>query len=81
MNPYLAAVLAIVALAGPPVGYVFYESILSPDDWVYQGSSQWKDGGVHGVPGPIAGAGLPMAVVIGGGAYWAASRRRSAKSN
>jgi hypothetical protein len=80
VSPYLAAVLAIVALAGAPVGYVFYESVLSPDTWVYQGNNQWKDGGVYGAPGPIAGAGLPVAfVVAGGAAYWAARRRRTAK--
>lgn len=44
---------------------------MSPDTWVYQGSNQWKDGGVYGAPGPIAGAGLPVAFVIAGGAgYW-----------
>jgi hypothetical protein len=75
MSPYLAAVLAIIALAGPPVGYVVYESILSPDDWVYQGGGQWKDGGMHGAPGPIAGAGLPV-LLFGGGIYWVVRRSR-----
>ena len=54
MPPYLAAVLAIVALAGATIGYVFYESALSPDDWTYQGQNQWKDSGLHGAPAPIA---------------------------
>jgi hypothetical protein len=75
MSPYLGAVLAIIALAGPPVGYVFYESVLSPDNWVYRGGSQWKDGGMHGAPGPIAGAGLPI-LLIGGGIYWVVRRSR-----
>jgi hypothetical protein len=75
MSPYLAAVLAIIGLAGPPVGYVFYESVLSPDNWVYQGGSQWKDGGMHSAPGPIAGAGLPV-LLIGGGIYWVVRRSR-----
>ena len=74
MSPYLAAVLAIIALVAPPIGYVFYESVLSPDDWVYQGNSHWTDGGVHGAPGPIAGAGLP--VVLIGGIFWVARRSR-----
>jgi hypothetical protein len=73
MSPYLAAVLAIIALVGPPIGYVFYESALSPNDWIYQGNSQWADGGYHGAPGPIAGAGLP-ALLVGGGAYWVVRR-------
>ena len=78
MSPYLAAVLAIIALAGPPVGYVVYESILSPDNWVYQGGGQWKDGGYHGAPGPVAGAGLPV-VAVGLGVYWLVRRRRKAQ--
>jgi hypothetical protein len=77
MSPYLAAVLAIVALVGPPVGYVFYESVLSSDNWVYQGKGQWTDGGVHGAPGPIAGAGLPV-LAVGYGVYWLVRRRRKA---
>lgn len=73
MSPYLAAILAIIALLGPPVGYVFYESVVSPNDWVYQGSNQWADGGYHGAPSPIAGAGLPV-LLVGAGIYWAVRR-------
>jgi hypothetical protein len=76
----LKIVLMLVALAGAPVGYVFYEAALSPNDWVYKGVTpdNWKDAGYHGAPGPLLGAGLPM-LVLGGGAYWLARRRRSKK--
>jgi len=44
---------------------------------VYQGGSptHWKDGGVHGAPGPLAGAGLPF-IAVGLGAYWLVRRYR-----
>jgi hypothetical protein len=79
MSSLLKAVLILVASAGPLVGYVFYESALSPDNWIYQGGSptNWKDGGLHGAPGPIAGAGLPV-IAIGYGVYLLVKRRRRA---
>jgi hypothetical protein len=77
MSPLLKAALILVALAGAPVGYVFYESGLSPNNWIYQGGADtnWKNGGLDGAPGPIAGAGLP-ALAIGYGVYWLIKRRR-----
>ena len=71
MSFLLKLVLLAVALATPglAVGYVYYNAALSPDNWVYQGSGQWLDGGLHAAPSPIAGAGLPV-VAIGFGAYW-----------
>jgi hypothetical protein len=35
------------------------------------------DHGVHGAPGPIAGAGLPI-LAVGYGFYWLVRRRRKA---
>ncbi len=53
MTLKLFIALVVTALLGAPVGYAFYQSRLSPDNWVYQGGSptRWKDGGVHGAPG------------------------------
>jgi hypothetical protein len=80
MTILLKAALIAVALLGVPAGYVFYNSVLSSHDWVYQGSgpTNWKDGGVHGAPGPIAGAGLPIVAAFGLGA-WLIHRYRRRK--
>lgn len=77
MTVNLLLALVVTAALGAPVGYVFYQGSRSPDNWIYQGgsSSNWKDGGLHGVPGPIAGAGLPI-IGIGYGAYWLIRRYR-----
>jgi|HubBroStandDraft_2_1064218.scaffolds.fasta_scaffold1825496_1 hypothetical protein len=70
MSIALKIVLVAIALIGAPVGYVFYQAALSPDNWIYEGASpgNWKDGGAHGAPGPIAGAGIPV-IAIGYGVF------------
>ena len=70
MSLYLKLILVVIALTGVPVGYVFYQAALSPDNWIYEGANpgNWKDGGLHGAPGPIAGAGIPV-IAIGYGAF------------
>jgi hypothetical protein len=75
----LLLALVLTATLGAPVGYVFYQAKLSPDNWVYQGggATNWKDGGVHGVPGPLAGTGLPF-IAVGYGVYRLVRRRRRA---
>jgi len=75
MSLALKLALLVVALTLPPIGYVFYNATLSPDNWVYQGGKNWKDGGVHAAPGPLMGAGLPVFLVVGGG-YWVVRRFR-----
>jgi hypothetical protein len=77
MSYLLKTVLIALALAGAPVGYVFYNALLSPDNWIYQGGSttNWKDGGYHAAPGPIAGASLPV-LAVGSGIFWLVRRRR-----
>jgi hypothetical protein len=79
MTLKLLLALFLTGALGAPVGYVFYQARLSPDNWVYEGGSptHWKDGGVHGVPGPLAGAGLPF-IAVGYGVYWLVRRRRKA---
>lgn len=77
----LKIVLLVLALTGvATTGYVFYYGGLSPDNWIFQGgaATNWMDGGVHGAPGPLAGAGLP-AMAIAYGVYRLVRRRR--KSN
>jgi hypothetical protein len=79
MSLLLKLALVATALLGVPVGYAFYIAVLSPDTWVYQGGSptNWRDGGYHGAPGPVVGAGLPV-LALGFGVYWLVKRRRKA---
>jgi hypothetical protein len=76
MSLALKVALIVIGLVAP-VGFVFYQAALSPNNWIFQGgrASNWKDGGYHGAPGPIAGAGLPV-LAIGYGVYWLVKRRR-----
>jgi hypothetical protein len=68
-------VALLIAAIGAPIGVVYYNSALSPDNWIYQGNLNWKDGGYHAAPGPIAGASLPV-LAVGYGVYWLVRRRR-----
>jgi hypothetical protein len=79
MSLKLAIAFLIAALFGAPVGYAVYHEVQHES-----GPSIWRDSGphggtVHGAPGPIAGAGLPI-LAVGYGAYWLVRRYRR-KSN
>jgi hypothetical protein len=78
MSTLLKAALVLVALTGAPAGYIFYQAVLSPDAWKYNGGQAWNwtDMGLyHAAPGPIVGAGLPF-LALGLGAYWLVTRAR-----
>ncbi len=77
MSFWLKRVLLLFLLLTPglAVGYVYFNPRLSSHDWVYASGGQWRDGGLHTAPGPVAGAGLPI-LVIAGAAYWLARRRK-----
>jgi hypothetical protein len=47
MSLVLRIILITIALTGVPVGYVFYQAAVSPDNWIYAGPSpgDWRDGG------------------------------------
>jgi hypothetical protein len=82
MNLSLLKLALLLLLVGVPVtaGTVLYSGIVSPDNWIYQGGftgnpNNYKDGGIHGAPGPVAGAGLPV-IAVGYGVYWFLKRRR-----
>jgi hypothetical protein len=44
--------------------------------WLGHTYSMGGTGGVHGAPGPLMGAGLPI-LLIGGAGYWAVRRFRN----
>ncbi len=71
MFSILKILLVLFAASGvATAGHVLYNASSSP-------STNWKGGGVHGAPGPIVGAGLPL-IAAGYGVYWLVRRRRKA---
>ena len=71
MNIKLLLALLLTFAIGAPVGYAVYQGHQSGT------SSSGNGGGVHAVPGPLAGAGLPF-IAVGYGVYWLVRRRRRA---
>jgi hypothetical protein len=71
MTKKLLLALLLTFAIGAPVGYFVYQAHQSGTP------SNGNGGGVHAVPGPLAGAGLPF-IAVGYGVYWLVRRRRKA---
>ena len=52
---------------------------LAKNDKGNQGNGNGNGGNVHGAPGPLMGAGLPV-LLVGGGIYWVVRRRKQRAS-
>jgi hypothetical protein len=71
-----------VALMTMVAQFSFGMAVLADDHdrhrWGDRDHDGYRDHGVHGAPGPIAGAGLPV-LAVGYGVYWLVRRRRKAQ--
>ena len=63
----ILAALGLPVLADPGNG--------NKNGWSNPNNPHYDGGSVHGAPGPIAGAGLPI-LAVGYGAYWLVRRYR-----
>jgi len=71
MFSFFKILLVVLAAAGAATtGYVLNNASSSP-------FGNGNSGGVHGAPGPIVGAGLPL-IAVAYGVYWLVRRRRKA---
>ena len=76
MTPKVVLPLLLTAVLAIPVGFAVGSILSNSQDSARDRGN--GGGGVYGVPGPVAGAGLPiMLVSFGAGAYWLLRRRRN----
>ena len=76
-----ARIALLVALMTVAAQFSFGSALADDHDrssWGDRDHRGDRDHGVHGAPGPIAGAGLPI-LAVGYGFYWLVRRRRKAR--
>ena len=74
----IALSIALMIMAAQfPLGVGALADDHDSDWWGGRDHHGYGDHGVHGAPGPIAGAGLPI-LAVGYGVYWLIRRRRKA---
>jgi hypothetical protein len=75
----IALSVALMAMAAQfPLGMGALADDHDRNSWGDRDHHGDRDHGVHGAPGPIAGAGLPF-LAVGYGVYWLVRRRRKAQ--
>jgi hypothetical protein len=75
----IAFLVALMTLAAQfPLGMGALADDHDRNSWGDRDHHGDRDHGVHGAPGPIAGAGLPF-LAVGYGVYWLVRRRRKAQ--
>jgi hypothetical protein len=60
--------LLLAMIGGAATGYVYYHGGIPSNIFQFGSPDHWQHGRVHGAPGPLMGAGLPM-VGIAYGVY------------
>jgi hypothetical protein len=74
MTKKLLLALMLTFAIGAPIGYVVYQAHQSGTP----SNANGEGGHISGVPGPLAGAGLPF-IAVRYGVYWLVRRRRNSQ--